>query len=39
MTDRRIQQELRESGTNQNPSIQWDLKDPSDNKKWWAIII
>ena len=39
MTDRRIQQELKEAGTNQNPSIQWGLKDPSDNKKWWAIII
>ena len=39
MTDRRIQQELRESGTNQNPSIQWGLKDPSDNKKWLAFII
>jgi len=39
MADRRIQQELRESGTNQNPNIKWDLKDPSDNKKWWAIII
>jgi ubiquitin-conjugating enzyme E2 D/E len=39
MADRRIQQELRESGTNQNSNIKWDLKDPSDNKKWWAIII
>jgi ubiquitin-protein ligase len=38
MADRRIQQELRESGTNKDPSIQWDLKDPSDKKKWWAII-
>jgi ubiquitin-conjugating enzyme E2 D/E len=39
MTDRRIQQELKEAGTNQNPSIQCGLKDPSDNKKWWAVII
>jgi ubiquitin-protein ligase len=35
---RRIQQELKEAGMNQNPSIQCGLKDPSDNKKWWAII-
>jgi len=39
MAYRRIQQELRESGTNQNSNIKWDLKDPFDNKKWWAIII
>jgi|688.fasta_scaffold1626586_1 ubiquitin-protein ligase len=35
---RRIQQELNEAGINQNPSIQYGLKDPSDKKKWWAII-
>ena len=39
MTDRRIQQELKDAETKQNPNIQWGLKDPSDNKKWWAIII
>ena len=38
-TDRRIQQEIKDALTNQNPMIQWNLKDPSDNKKWWAIII
>ena len=37
--DRRIQQELKEARMNKDPSIQWGLKDPSDNKKWWAIII
>jgi len=39
MTDRRIQQELKEAGMNQNPNIQWGLKDPSNNRDWWAIII
>jgi ubiquitin-protein ligase len=39
MADRRIQQEIKESGTNQNSNIKLNLKDPSDNKKWWAIII
>ena len=38
MTDRRIQQELKEAGTNQNPSIQWSLKDPSNNRIWEACI-
>ena len=38
-TDRRIQQELIEAGTNQNPSIQWGLKDPSNNRNWEACII
>ncbi len=38
-TDRRIQQELKDSETNKNPSIQWGLKDPSNNRIWWAIII
>jgi ubiquitin-conjugating enzyme E2 A len=38
-TDRRIQQELKEAGMNQNPSIQWGLKDPSNNRIWFAIII
>jgi ubiquitin-protein ligase len=38
-TDRRIQQELKDAGMNQNPSIQWGLKDPSNNRNWWAIII
>ena len=38
-TDRRIQQEFKEAGMNQNPSIQWGLKDPSNNRNWWAIII
>ena len=38
MTDRRIQQELKEAGTNQNPSIQWGLKDPSNNRIWEACI-
>lgn len=37
--DRRIQQELKEAGMNQNPNIKWDLKDPSNNRNWWAIII
>ena len=37
--DRRIQQEFKEAGMNQNPSIQWGLKDPSNNRNWWAIII
>jgi ubiquitin-protein ligase len=37
-TDRRIQQELKDAGMNQNPSIQWGLKDPSNNRIWWAII-
>jgi len=37
--DRRIQQEIKEAGTNNNPSIQLDLKDPSNNRNWWAIII
>ena len=39
MTDRRIQQELKEARTNQNSKIQWDLKDSSNNKKWEASII
>jgi ubiquitin-protein ligase len=39
MADRRILQEMKEAGMNQNPNIKWDLKDPSDNKKWWAVII
>ena len=39
MNNNRIKQELKESGTNENPRIQWDLKNPSDNKKWWAVII
>lgn len=39
MTERRILQEFKEAGTNQNLNIQWGLKDPSDNKKWWASII
>ena len=39
MADRRIQQELKEAGMNQNPNIQWGLKDPSNNRNWWAIII
>lgn len=38
-TNRRLQQELKEAGMNQNPSIQWGLKDPSNNRNWWAIII
>lgn len=38
MTDRRIVQEIKEAGLNQDPTIQWGLKDPSDNKKWWASI-
>jgi len=38
-TDRRIQQELKEAGMNQNPSIQWGLKDLSNNRIWFAIII
>jgi ubiquitin-protein ligase len=38
-TDRRIQQELKDARMNQNPSIQWGPKDPSDNKEWFAIII
>ena len=38
-TDRRIQQEFKEAEMNQNPSIQWGLKDPSNNRNWWAIII
>jgi len=37
--DRRIQQEIKEAGTNKDPNIQLGLKDPSDNKKWWAFII
>ena len=37
--DRRIQQEIKESRTKNNPSIQWDLKDPSNNRNWWAFII
>lgn len=39
MADRRIQQEIKESRTKNNPSIQWDLKDPSNNRNWWAFII
>jgi ubiquitin-protein ligase len=39
MNNNRIKQELKEAGTNKNSSIQWDLKNPSDNKKWWAVII
>lgn len=30
--DRRIQQELKEAGMNQNPNIQWGLKDPLNNR-------
>lgn len=37
--DRRIQQEFKEAVTNQNPSIQWCLKDPSNNRNWFATII
>ena len=36
---RRIQQELKEAGMNQNPSIQYGLKDQSNNRNWWGIII
>jgi ubiquitin-protein ligase len=39
MTERRIQQELKEAKTNKDPNVQWGLKDQSDNKKWWASII
>ena len=39
MTEKRIQQELKEAGTIQNLNIKWYLKDPSNNKKWCAIII
>lgn len=39
MTDRRILQEMKEARTNQIPCIQWDLKDPSNNKNWGASII
>ena len=38
-TDRRIQRELKEAIMNKDPSIQWGLKDPSDNLIWWASII
>ena len=38
-TDRRIQQEFKEAEMNQNPSIQWGLKDPSNNRNWFATII
>ena len=39
MTEKRIQREITEAKTNKDPNIQWGLKDPSDNKKWWASII
>jgi ubiquitin-conjugating enzyme E2 D/E len=42
MTDRRILQEIKEAELaklNKDPTIQLGLKDQSDNKKWWAIII
>lgn len=39
MTDRRILQEIKDAKMNENPNIQWDLKDQSDNKKWHAFII
>ena len=38
-TDRRIQKEQEDARINQNPNIQWGLKDPSNNENWWAIII
>ena len=37
--DRRIQQELKEAVMNQNPSIQYGLKDQSNNRNWEACII
>lgn len=37
--ERRIQQEFKDARMNQNPSIQWGLEDPSNNRNWWAIII
>jgi ubiquitin-protein ligase len=39
MTERRILQEIKECASNKDLSIRWGLKDPSDNKKWWACII
>jgi len=39
MTERRILQEIKECTLNKDPTIQWGLKDQSDNKKWWACII
>ena len=39
MTEKRIQREITEAKTNKDPNIQWGLKDPSDNKNWWASII
>lgn len=39
MADRRILQEIKEAGTNKNPSIQWGLKDPDNTTIWWATII